>query len=221
MTSLFFVLFFAVVVLANTEIVNFATADSFPPLPFSAASPSWPILSQTYPEHRFNITAAPSLSLCNDDDQHSPYHVWAVLEMTNSKWSSYSKYTLRISWPAMFPTEFSIKLYSSASDPRVKYARVRAVFDGVFTPANTGTHPFLPYRTASDDTQWDTVPFFLILEPLYFGILPESVFPALLAIVAVSFVAYKFVALPVDRYLQKLAEQAKKEIISGDGKKAE
>ena len=86
----------------------------------------------------------------------------------------------------------------------------------MFTPPNDGTHPFLflPHRTASDLDEWDPVPFYLDLEPLYLGFLPQSMIPVAICVVVISIFAYKFVVPPIDRYLQPFAEQARKELAS-------
>jgi hypothetical protein len=111
-------------------------------------------------------------------------------------------------------------MYSSPSrDPRVKYARISAIVDGVFTPPNDGTHPFLPHRTGSDPEKWDPVPFYLDLEPLYLGFLPESMIPVAVCITVISIFAYKFIVPPIHRYLQSLAEQARRELASNGSKK--
>jgi len=126
---------------------------------------------------------------------------------------------LRVSWPAMFPTAFTIDVYSSSNDPRLKYARTYAVVDGVFTPPNDGTHPFLPHRTASIPERWDPVPFYLDLEPEYLGFLPESMIPVAISIILISIFAYTFIVPPINRYLESLAEQARKEMRSNDVRK--
>ncbi|PFH49789.1 hypothetical protein AMATHDRAFT_4554 [Amanita thiersii Skay4041] len=223
MTSLLFLFFiaqFATLALANTEIVNFAFSDSLQQLPFPAPL-EWPILSQQQAEHIFNVTPAPSFTACDIDDHTTcPYQVWAVLNAGGATWSAYSKFTLRISWPAMFPTDFSIRLFSSQADPRTKYARIRIVFDGVFTPANNGTHPFLPYRTTNDE-ELQSVPFFLNFEPLYFGVLPASMLPVVVVLVVASLFAYKFIVPPIERFIHKLIERAKEELATEAARKVE
>ncbi|KAF8346925.1 hypothetical protein F5887DRAFT_882384, partial [Amanita rubescens] len=144
------------------------------------------------------------------------HHLWTILDMTGPRWSSHRSYMLRVSWPAMFPTAFTIDVYSSPNNPHIKYARIYAVVDGVFTPPNNGTHPFLPHRTSSTPEHWDLVPFYLDLEPEYLGFLPESMIPVVITIILMSLFAYKFIVPSIDRYLQDLAEQARKEIASSN-----
>jgi hypothetical protein len=89
---------------------------------------------------------------------------------------------------------------------RIKYARVRVVDTGIRTPtAEYKAHilkgPIKP----------TPVPFMLILEPLYFGIVPATVVPTVGLLVIVAIVAG--LALPiVNRYLQSIAAQVRKEI---------
>jgi hypothetical protein len=118
-----------------------------------------------------------------------------------------------------FPAEFSIELYnpqalsarlsqldtpsSSGSDPsaplttRLKYARIRLVDIGVLTSPRKH-HPI-------------PVPFNLILEPLYFGILPASVIPILLFLIPVIILAGLLVPW-VNGYLSKIVMKARDEI---------
>ncbi|KAF8634967.1 hypothetical protein AX15_000691 [Amanita polypyramis BW_CC] len=218
MVSLLPILLYAAVALANTEVVKYTVSDSFPLLPFSSPRPEWPVLSQFRPELKFNITPALLASACKPVDEQCQHQLWTVLDMTGSKWLSHSSYMLRVSWPATFPTHFSIKVYSSPGDPHLKFARIYAIIDGVFTPANDGTHPFLSHRTASIPERWDPVPFYLDLELVYLGFLPESMIPVAAFIVLMSLFVYKFVVPPIDRYLQTAVEQARIEMTSNGAK---
>lgn len=59
------------------------------------------------------------------------------------------------------------------------------------------------------------VPFMLILEPLYFGILPATLVPTVGLLVLVAIMAV--LALPtVNRYLQDIAAQVRKEAHDAD-----
>jgi hypothetical protein len=62
---------------------------------------------------------------------------------------------------------------SNARKTRRKYARIQMVHSGVLTPG-----------IALDDSSRYEVPFVLILEPLYFGVLPKSVVPVVFVVVA-------------------------------------
>jgi len=146
-----------------------------------------------------------------------PYELWVVLDLDDVRWSTYSMFTLRLSWPAFVPTEFDIALYTPAqlyihlqdSEPpeskdsrtRVRYGRIRLVDAGVRNPA----HPSFGMAP-------DPVPFVLKLEQLYFGVLPPTVVPTLLLLVPVTAVA-AFVLLPrINLTLQHFAAQARNEI---------
>ncbi|KAK2461396.1 hypothetical protein APHAL10511_005859 [Amanita phalloides] len=213
MASLFLVLLHVILAFANTEVVKYTISDSLPPLPFSSPDPYWPVLSHSHPSLRSGITPATSASACStvNDCQHQ---LWAVLNMTDSKWSRHHSYILYASWPATFPTVFTINVYSSSDNPNLRYARVYAIVDGVFTPPNDGTHPFLPHRTASILERWNPVPFYLNLEPEYLGFLPESMIPVAVSIIVISLLTYMFVVPPIDHYLQDMVEQARKELVS-------
>jgi hypothetical protein len=89
---------------------------------------------------------------------------------------------------------------------RIKYARVRVVDTGVRAP--TAEYKALLLQGPIKPTP---VPFMLILEPLYFGIIPATVVPTIGLLVVVAIAAG--LALPmVNRYMQDIAAQVRKEI---------
>lgn len=124
---------------------------------------------------------------------------------------------------SQFPSDFSIQIYnpeslathfgsaqssdtSSIAMTRTKYARVRVVDVGIRTP--TAEYKALLLQGPIKPTP---VPFMLILEPLYFGILPATLVPTVGLLVLVAIMAG--LAFPtVNRYIQDIAAQAREEI---------
>lgn len=89
---------------------------------------------------------------------------------------------------------------------RTKYARVRVVDIGIRTP--TAEYKALLLQSSIKPTP---VPFMLILEPLYFGILPATLLPTvglLILVVIVTGLAFPM----VNRHLQAIAAQVREEI---------
>lgn len=133
--------------------------------------------------------------------------VWLTLGLDNPQWSSYDKFTLRASWPASHPCDVYLKISDPLHVPsqllrnrplhstRTKYAQVYAVNTGVPTPSSTG-----------EDMTWlrlEPIPLTLVLEPLLFGVLPQSIVPVLL--VMVSTIGIALVLLPyVLQYYENL-----------------
>lgn len=94
---------------------------------------------------------------------------------------------------------------------RTKYARVRVVDIGIRTP--TAEYKALLLQGPIKPTP---VPFMLILEPLYFGILPATLLPTVGLLILVATVAG--LAVPtVNRYLQAIAAQVREEIRDASG----
>lgn len=170
-----------------------------------------------------------------------------TLDLSHEDWKPYSKFTLRLSWPASvryprflrfphdlivnvkFPSDISIRIYDPqalatrllGSEPpsgphtpltRRKYARIRAVDVGVLAPAATPSDvsPFKPLH----------VPFAVVLEPLYYGVLPASVVPVIMLIVLVSITAGLGVP-KINKYLQGVVVQARREIANSRHTKVE
>jgi hypothetical protein len=89
---------------------------------------------------------------------------------------------------------------------RTKYARIRLVDIGIRTP--TAEYKALLLQGPINPTP---VPFMIILEPLYLGILPATVVPSVGLLILVAVVAG--LAVPrVNRYLQEVAVQVRQEI---------
>ncbi|KAF5368845.1 hypothetical protein D9758_002952 [Tetrapyrgos nigripes] len=231
---------------ANTEIVNFDVSDAVGRnLSFTeewydiALCPSLkplhnltrrPVFSPQENEGRFDIVPAPLGTLmkhvcAGPEDLLSrtpqcPHEIWLKLDLDQDRWISFSKFTLRISWPASSPADFSINIYnpeqvatrfqvSSTPNPsapdrntRTKYARIRLVDTGVRTPMQ---HSFPPPPTIA------RVPFMVIVEPLYLGVIPASVLPVgtvLAPLLAVLF----FVVPRVNSYIEGLASAIGKDL---------
>lgn len=85
---------------------------------------------------------------------------------------------------------------------RRKYARIRVVDAGVPTPAQGSD-------TISSNSI-PLVPVIVILEPLYFGVLPVSVTPVL-GFICLVLLAASIAAPKITQYLQELATQAREE----------
>ena len=81
---------------------------------------------------------------------------------------------------------------------RRQYARIRAVDTGV-----------LPSTSSQRDPQ--PVPFILVLEPLYLGVLPASIVPVLGLLLPVILVAAFFIALRVHDHISQVAQDVEAE----------
>ncbi|KAF4573552.1 hypothetical protein EYR36_008070 [Pleurotus pulmonarius] len=212
-------------VVANTEIVNFGLdtgAEDAPAVLLPEFVSWWPTLRFESNEGLWNITPAPvgtpmhsvrgppfsaqtgsSDGLSSKSTPDSPFsggeyqqELWLALDLSAEAWKRYTKFTLRLSWPASSPADFDLRIYDAqglrnalgdrvpptheqnvkVSPARARYARVRAVSTGVFTPKSP---------SSASSKQRTSVPFALILEPLYFGVLPISLASTLLLMVPV------------------------------------
>ncbi|OCH93002.1 hypothetical protein OBBRIDRAFT_725683 [Obba rivulosa] len=210
------------VVLANTEIVNFAAEEA-------PDTPGVPVLRPGAAEVLWRLQPAPLGTPLDNICQHTnpagscPHELWLSLDLDSREWRSYGRFTLRVSWPASSPADFSIDIHSprevamllghteSASKPpegkspltRRKVARIRLVDTGVRTPRNSS-------RLESAGS--DPVPFIVLLEPLYLGVLPASVLPIVLFIAVVATVASVVVFPTVYHRLRTVAGQAQAEL---------
>ncbi|KAK0185231.1 hypothetical protein F5146DRAFT_1166817 [Armillaria mellea] len=197
-------LYLSLLTLANTEIANFyASSGVQAPVAVGTECPQCqrqpaPILRLYQHQLGTASKAVCPISPCR-------HELWLKLDLSNDDWQQFTKFTLRISWAA-YPT-FSLtslmKNLSPAlnpSDPptRLKYARIRLVDTGVVTPGISVDRPA-------------TVPFIVVLEPLYFGILPATVVPTLYFLIPVVLLAAA--TLPwVNAYLEDIALKARREI---------
>lgn len=230
-------------VCANTEIVNFDAVESvarisLPISDWTRLHPSNPErILHVQPAPLYTAPAdicAESVRGDDNADPECPHEIWLVLDVDGSdrQWSRYARFTLRISWPAWAPADFIIDIYSSdnlqdampvhaktptriianpeptptdipagesASISRTMFARIRLVDTGVRPPAAAA--PAEP------------VPFAVLLEPLYFGVVPASVVPIVAFLVPVVLCAAWVVAPFVNAQLARVADQARKEIV--------
>lgn len=209
------VLFICKEVIANTEIINFLAAEERYVDFSSTTVDSWPILNYKNNQGHWNVDPAvldtPLQQVCESEtgtDSAHPFsclhELWVALDLDDEKWMSYSKFTLRLSWPASSPADFLLEIYSpqaistrlsrlphqsaiddasittphlsrtGLSTTRFKYARIRVVDTGVRTPT-----PNLPVSAARP------IPFVLVLEQLYFGVLPASLLPTVCFLIPV------------------------------------
>ncbi|RDB29446.1 hypothetical protein Hypma_016085 [Hypsizygus marmoreus] len=215
-------------VLGNTEIVNFH-ASEVNDVNISLAK-DWPILNPNHNELEWDIFPAllgtPVNQVCETKEPKNAtcsHELWIVLDLVEA-WKAYSKFTLRLSWPASFSADFSLDIYdpekvvthfgledlttyiSSRPKTRRKYGRIRVVNTGVPTPAPPSHHNPIHDRLASPP-----VPIILILEPLYFGVLPPTVIPVLLYLVLAIVIGALLVPI-FNGYLEDVAVQVKKEL---------
>jgi len=105
----------------------------------------------------------------------------------------------------------NIQVTQGPRKTRRKYARIQMVHTGVLTPAING------FTRAFNETSRYEVPFVITLEPLYFGVLPSSLVPVVLTVLAIL-VAGLPIARRIHRYLEGIAQQAKEEELVGEEK---
>ncbi|GLB43550.1 hypothetical protein LshimejAT787_1400620 [Lyophyllum shimeji] len=223
---------FSLRVLANTEIVNFRISEA-QDLELSITN-EWPKLNHTHNASEWNILPAtlgtPLGRVCEDKPHRTsdsnghacPHELWVVLDLTRD-WNIHSSFTLRLSRPASYPADFSIQIYDpkslsahfgiqpqprharSSRQARHRYARIRAVNTGVLTPTpESQTKPAVPVP----------IPFILVLERLYFGVLPPSIIPVL-AFIVFACLAAVWVVPKIVKHLEGIAMQAEKELDIG------
>ncbi|KAJ6541915.1 hypothetical protein B0H19DRAFT_1175173 [Mycena capillaripes] len=242
-------------VLANTEIANFAAAErtDAPVL----RGQTWPVLRPHTSTHWTLARAplgTPLASVCaipnanstlGQDNTPCPYELWLALDLPEDAENVYERWTLRLSWPASTPTQFTLDILDpraaaalflvppqiGAPTTRRKYARVRAVDEGVRTPGG-GWRPSLAgivralnttlrgggevenAEVEKEEEEEEKVEFILTLEPLLLGVLPASLRPFLLVAGAVLVL----LAMPggglyyVQRGVEGLVGEARREI---------
>ncbi|OJT04579.1 hypothetical protein TRAPUB_4849 [Trametes pubescens] len=202
---------------ANTEIVNFE-ASVGPDIPHLKAL-DWPILNASNSQTMLRVLPAPLdthiSTVCEPLSAETlgscPHEAWLAIDSDESAWSQYSKFTLRISWPASFPAGFFIDLYSPEDLPstsqksrnrhtltRRKFARIRLISEGVFTPS-----------PSNEGRAIEPVPFIVAVEPLLLGVVPESLLPTLLLLIALVVVAGSFVLPRILKHLFAAADQVR------------
>lgn len=215
--------------LGNTEIVNFeATKSPEVALPHIK---SFPVLTIGQAEQAFHVSpAAHSVEHAGRGNFSLglSHELWLVLDLDANDWLPFSKFTLRISWPACSPADFSVDVYapedfanlflghnvsqeSAMFMTRQKIAHITLHDSAIFTPSSSPpilhAEPQLP----------DPVPFIVLLEPLYLGVLPASVLPVVGLLTAVIAFAALAVLPLAQRWIFAVARQVPVElaVISG------
>ncbi|KAK0464716.1 uncharacterized protein EV420DRAFT_1638258 [Desarmillaria tabescens] len=144
----------------------------------------WPTLSANGSEKQWKILPVPLGTPLTDNTSQ----LWINLDLSSKERTAY---TLRVSWAAYYPTNVFIDVVDEPAR-----AHIRFVDAGVFTPGRT--------------KQPSPVPFSIVLERLYFGLLPASVLPTLVFMGPVLLMAG--LAIPwINAYLEKVAVEARKE----------
>ncbi|EGN93767.1 hypothetical protein SERLA73DRAFT_172053 [Serpula lacrymans var. lacrymans S7.3] len=235
--------------IANTEIINFIASDEN-----GAELPAynWPLLHYAQNEGQWSVQPAPLNTPLNEvcEPAYSslgqapfscPHELWVTLQLDDEGWRYYSYFTLRLSWPASTPADFSIQIYSPESLlSRQSYTESsRSLTDD----HNDTTSIRSPHKSSAGSTTTrqkyarirltdtgvlspstylsrsgglpppvgDPISFILILEPLYMGVLPASVLPVLLFLVPV--LVATALAVPFNsRYLEKHVSRARVEV---------
>ncbi|CAL1694848.1 unnamed protein product [Somion occarium] len=224
-------LYLVCLVTANTEIVNFA-ARYYTDDVIAGVAEQWLQLNSSVPQRSFSINPAPLSStlddVCSDSGFGSPcpHELWVTLDLDSKVWDRFSKFTLRLSWPASSPADFLITTHppnetrailskhkktqiprgrtSSITATRRQHARIRAVDTGLRAPSRQ-----------KEDVK--PIPFILLLEPLYFGVLPKSVIPIVLFLVPVVLCATLVAAPFVNKFIARIAAEARLEYTEGAG----
>ncbi|KLO06306.1 hypothetical protein SCHPADRAFT_693900 [Schizopora paradoxa] len=238
--------------LANTEIRNFDAiredVDELGWLSLKFKELDWTGLDANTSESSFHVVSAPlgtPLSeVCQkirgeETDSRSSrrceHEVWIRLDLDDDAWSSFSKFTLRLSWPAFHSTDFDVEIFSSSEvlqllgssdstiprpdswksgstrSTRKMFSRIRLVNTGVRNPSNPPV-----------DNSSTKVPFTVKLEPLHFGVLPESVIPTIFAILLVSGTSFLFLVPRVLGAFECISSKAAEELSGGvDPKKTQ
>ncbi|KAI0801365.1 hypothetical protein C8Q74DRAFT_486746 [Fomes fomentarius] len=226
---------------ANTEIVNFAVLSG-PNVPIPQ-SEAWTDLTPDNTERLIKVLPAPIGTPVNKvcasatsrpiELNGCQHETWLTLDLDDPRWARYSKFTLRVSWPASHPAEFHIRTYTPQSLARLIQPGGRHQKLPVAEPATTTTRRMFArirlvdtgVQTESDaivpSTTTAPVPFIVTLEPLVLGVLPASLLPTIAVIVLVAVVAGFFVVPPVYRYLANLADEVRKETATAKSRKNE
>ncbi|KAG0703627.1 hypothetical protein DFH29DRAFT_1068455 [Suillus ampliporus] len=251
------VLFICQEVIANTEIINFLAAEERNVDFSSTTVGSWPVLNYKNNKGHWNVDPAlldtPLQQVCESETGIAPakpfsclHELWIALDLDDENWISYSKFTLRLSWPAssrakftvvnhasllQSPADFLLEIYgpeailtrlskpyrsaiddasitaphlsrSGSSATRLKYARIRVVDTGIRTPT--------PDLNASAAQAVEPIPFILILEQLYLGVLPASLLPTvcfLIPVLSCAALATPWIIGYLDRFIQQARQE--------------
>jgi len=236
------VLFICEEVIANTEIINFLAAEESNVDFSSTTVDSWPVLNYKNNQGYWNVDPplldTPLQQVCESEpgiDPANPFsclhELWVALDLDDENWMSYSKFTLRLSWPASSPADFLLEIHSpqailtrlsrlpqqsaiddasittphlsrtGLSTTRLKYARIRVVDTGIRTPTRT---PDLPVSAARP------ISFILVLEQLYLGVIPASLVPAacfLIPVLACAALATPWILGYLDHFIKEARQE--------------
>ncbi|KAF7347432.1 hypothetical protein MVEN_01499100 [Mycena venus] len=204
---------------ANTEINNFAASErtdapalrtrGWPTLrPHSTTR--WALARAPLGTPLAAVCATPEPSTNDSNTMRCPHELWLALDIPDSGSGAYGRWTLRLSWEASTPTAFALDVLDpraasallltppeiGAPTTRRKYARIRAVDEGVRTPGRVwrpsleGLLNFFATRSEAREGEDHPVeknaeagpePVHIILtfEPLLLGVLPSSLVPFL------------------------------------------
>ncbi|KZT27500.1 hypothetical protein NEOLEDRAFT_90272 [Neolentinus lepideus HHB14362 ss-1] len=218
---------------ANTEIVNFE-ATSVEDVYILESSDKWLHLRPEKNELQLSIRPLSSESQWAEElavrqpnntrpAEHLkatlPGELWIALDLDHEKWRAYSRFTLRISWPASYPTDFRIIIDSPppfatlASPAEASSTRIlpstRMKFAHIIL-THTGIRPATHFDSSTKMTL-EPVPFVIVLEPLYLGVIPASVTPILIFLIPLIGLA-SLAAGYVWAYLDTLAGQVVQDI---------
>ncbi|KAI0094990.1 hypothetical protein BDY19DRAFT_915772 [Irpex rosettiformis] len=208
----------------NTETINIVATQADDVI-FSQSS-SWPVFSPGSAEYLWRYKPAPLdtplQSVCAlRQEPPCEHEIWAILDLDSYGWESFHKFTLRISWPAFYPTDFLMETFSpqeafavlsqtlpgsslpqspppASRKTRRQYVRIRFVDTGVRVPSKR-------------NITVEATPFMILLEPLYFTVLPALVVPTLLFLLPVVLVASFVIAPRIHSCLRAIAEDVRLE----------
>ncbi|KAL5519535.1 hypothetical protein ACEPAH_1218 [Sanghuangporus vaninii] len=213
-------------------------------------------LNVTRNEQSFRVVPAPlgtSLqSVCESQSgvpgQGCPNELWLELDLSSQEWLYYERFTIRLSWPAFYPTDFDIQLlypedlvvymYSrfgvlgrhfgennilsennAPHTSRTIFVRVRLVDTGVRPPFRSKPDE-LPIPDHTDQSAFEAVPFNVIVEPLLLGVLPATVVPTIIFSIPLLVLAWFAYPYAV-RYLEDVASEARKELYDSQPQKSD
>lgn len=194
--------------LANTEIANFGINDD---LELGNISVATHYLDAEVNERVLSVVPMDNAAHADILTANVPKEaeMWIELRADSPAWSSYERFTARISSPASAPVDVYISIFDASSEepPRTKLARVRARHFGVVAADAVGATK-------------DPARFVITMEPLLFGVLPQSVL-GFLGLAAVTLVvATRFFLPRAIRELDSLAYNIRTDGVSGKAKKA-
>ncbi|QRV88361.1 hypothetical protein RhiJN_16379 [Ceratobasidium sp. AG-Ba] len=207
LASLILILSLLGITRANTEVINFAPTRA-PSVDLSGFRTSrWEKLNSEDGTRQFALPLAPYgqpwPAVCEHADcQHELFIELPLGDVEEVDWNWDLGYSLRVSWPASTPADFSLEIYTpmellrllhsrislndtvpTAPLPQTftTYARIRARDAGVPAPRNHKWQIFPPLVPPLS-TQ-PTVHFHIILDPLLLGFLPRSALPVVCLVI--------------------------------------